>query len=143
MRNYGGTTLLREIVHNDKGDYQAVVEAVNKVNDTKKTFADLLREWGVATVVSDNYGDDGTNSYKYNIGDFFSFDENSLEYKIGSISMYNYGEFKFFDDTRVLKDTEGKYKTSNLYYKVGEKLTGDVTLSIAVDPDTEMTVVVK
>jgi len=123
----------------------AVVNAVNTINNTSKTFSDLLREWGVSVMLSDNSTDDSSAiNYEYNIGGYFTSTSNSLDYNLGSINMYNYSTApKFYTDTANLSADIGKSNTSNLYYHVGSNLSGDIKLSITVDPKTEVTVVVK
>ena len=45
MRNYGGAELFHEIATNNYGMEESVVQAVNKINGTNKTFSDLLCEF--------------------------------------------------------------------------------------------------
>jgi hypothetical protein len=144
IRNYGGTALLQNMVQNDKNDTEAIITALNSLNITNKTFSDLLREWGSAVLLSDNDTDDSaTLTYEYNIDNYFFSTMNGLEYRVGSINMYNYGTPKLYTNTDDLTGDFGKYETSNIYYHVGSGLTGDVKLSIGMDSKTQMTVIVK
>lgn len=44
-RNYGGADLIHEICTNEYVNEESVVKAVNKINGTKKSFDDLLKEF--------------------------------------------------------------------------------------------------
>lgn len=44
-RNYGGASLLKSIMENDKVDIESIVEAVNSINKTSYTFDDLFKQF--------------------------------------------------------------------------------------------------
>lgn len=44
-RNYGGAKLIHEICTNEYVNEESVVNAVNKINGTSKTFSELLKEY--------------------------------------------------------------------------------------------------
>lgn len=53
-RNYGGAELMHEICTNQYVNEESVVEAVNKINGTNKTFNDLLQECPFILINIDN-----------------------------------------------------------------------------------------
>lgn len=54
MRNYGGAELFHEIATNEYAFEESVVNAVNKINGTNKTFTDLLCEFPYVMVNESN-----------------------------------------------------------------------------------------
>ena len=65
-RNYGGAPLFQKIVQSALTDETAVVNAVNIINGTTKTFEDLLIDWGKSVLNSE----DITYSPGYNKNEF-------------------------------------------------------------------------
>lgn len=87
VRNYGGPALLRAMVQSSGTTYEAVVSAVNAVNGTSHTWADLVRQWGVATLLAGGT----TSPYAYSNGDSgYSWTLDSETYTAGSIDLNNY-----------------------------------------------------
>jgi len=134
-RNYGSAKLLHDIMHNNKFDKQAIVDAVNKsINgDNPKTFKDLLVEWGIAVMLSDH--DSLQDLPTYNTGDFII---DKLEYKLGSINFFNYGSGPNIETTLGTVQPQGNY-----YYKIGDNLSGNIDINITLRPDMEATLIVK
>lgn len=137
IRNYGGAKLLHDIMHNAFVDKQAVVDAVNKsVDGSGKTFANLLSEWGVAVMLSDH--DNLVDIPFYNTGDFTSIIYNNSTYDMGSINFFNYNPLPTIHTTAGTILAQGNY-----YYKVGDNLTGDISISLKLNGQTEATLIAK
>jgi len=137
LRNYGGAELLHDIMHNSFEDEQAVVDAVNKSPDgAGKTFANLLSEWGVAVMLSDH--ESLVDVPFYNTGDFTLSTYNNSTYELGSINFFNYIPLPTIYTTAGTVEAKGNY-----YYKIGDNVTGDVTLSLQLNGNTEATLIAK
>lgn len=135
IRNYGGAQLLHNIMQNDNIDKDAIVDSI-----AGKTFADLLREWGVAVILSDH--DNLVDTPEYNTGWFTDSVYGSTTYEMGSINFFNY------DPQPMIYETSGTVGTvqaeGNYYYKIGDDLTGDINISLTLlNGDTEATLIAK
>ncbi len=137
IRNYGGAKLLHDIMHNTYTDEQAVVNAVNKSEEgSGKTFDSLLSEWGVAVMLSDN--DNLADTPEYNTGWFTDNIYGGTTYEMGSINFFNYDPLPTIHTTAGTVQAQGNY-----YYKVGDDLTGDVTITLELNGQTEATLIAK
>jgi len=136
-RNYGGAKVLHDIVYNDLEHEDAVMDAVHQTpQGSGKTFADLLREWGVAVMLSDD--DNLQNLPTYNTGDFTYDTYNNSTYELGSINFFNY------DPQPTLQTSSGTVAAQgNYYYKVGDNLTGVIDINLSLNGTTEATIIVK
>ena len=137
LRNYNGAKILHDIVYNNLEHEDAVMDAVHKTpQGSEKTFADLLREWGVAIILSDD--DNLQNLPTYNTGDFTYDTYNNSTYKLGSINFFNY------DPQPILQTSVGTVAPQgNYYYKVGDNLTGVIDINLSLNGTTEATIIVK
>lgn len=126
LRNYGGAKLLNDIVHNRFTDKEAIVYAVNQhPNGGSKTFDDLVHDWGVAVLLSKNEHLNIDSGLVFNTGDYISSQFNGLTYDLGSINFFNY------TPTPSISNVMGTVNANaNYYYRVGDNLTGDLTVSI-------------
>jgi hypothetical protein len=137
LRNYGGAKLFHDIMHNGFEDEQAVVDAVNKSPEgSGKTFANLLSEWGIAVMLSDH--EYLVDVPFYNTGDFTLSTYNNSTYELGSINFFNYIPLPTIHTTAGTVEAKGNY-----YYKIGDNLTGDITLSLQLNGKTEATLIAK
>ena len=137
IRNYGGAKLLAYIQGEKYSDEQAIVNAVRKdPNGANKTFTNLLNEWGVAVILSDNTN--VTNAPKYNTGDFTNTTMNGVTYQMGSINFFNYTS-----QPKISTTTGTLNPRANYFYKIGTNVTGNISLSLKLNGQTEATVVVK
>jgi hypothetical protein len=137
MRNYGGAKVLHDIMHNAYLNEQAVVDAVQKApNGANKTFDDLLKEWGVAVLLSDN--DNLGDLPTYNTGDFIQDTYKNSTYKLGSVNFFNYSPKPLIHTPAGTIKAQGNY-----YYKVGDNLTGTVNISLNLNGQTEVTLIAK
>jgi hypothetical protein len=137
LRNYGGAKLLHDIMHTSYEDERAIVDAVNKSPEgLGKTFPDLLREWGVAIMLSDH--DNLVDTPVYNIGTLFENVYGSTIYEMRSINLFNYTPQPTIYTTSGTVEPQGNY-----YYKIGENLTGDINISLELNGQTEATLIAK
>lgn len=165
VNNYGGPQVLRDIMQSDKVDENAVIEAVNNFNNTSTTtFGDILRDWGIAVLLSDKVMSGQSLTPRYNTGGFTNTNfngitdangtpvGNSTEYKIGSINFFNYSycpksrctNISDFKHGPTVSSTIGIVKPhGNYFYKVGDNLTGKVTLNLNTDNNIEITLIAK
>jgi hypothetical protein len=149
-RNYGGATLLHDMMHNTSTDTQAVVAGVKKsISGQNKTFDDLQKEWGIAVMLSDQENL-AVDTPSYNTGDFTETSygtATTVTYEMGSINFFNYRYRKsksLVQDGPQIMTTVGKVKPrGNYYYKVGDNISGLVELNLTVDSSTEATLIVK
>jgi len=140
LRNYGGAKLLHDVMHNAFVDKQAVVDAVNKSPDgAGKTFANLLSEWGVAVMLSD-HDNLLVGTPEYNTGWFTDTDSvyGDTTYEMGSINFFNYNPLPTIYAIGGIVQPEGNY-----YYKIGDNLTGDITIKLELNGQTEATLIAK
>jgi hypothetical protein len=137
LRNYGGAKLFHDIMHNTYIDEQAVVDAVNKTPEgSGKTFGNLLAEWGVAVMLSDH--ENLMNTPEYNTGWFTESVYGSITYELGSINFFNYIPQPTIYTTSGTIQPQGNY-----YYKIGDNLTGDISISLELNGQTEATLIAK
>jgi len=137
LRNYGGAKLSHDIMHNGFEDEQAVVDAVNKSPEgSGKTFANLLSEWGTAVILSDH--ENLVDVPFYNTGDFTLSTYNNSTYELGSINFFNYIPLPTIYTTEGTVQAQGNY-----YYQIGDNLTGDISLSLELNGQTEATLIAK
>ena len=138
IRNYGGAKLLHDILHDRHQNEDAIVTAINKTpKGTEKTFNDLLKEWGVAVILSDNKNL-SEDLPRYNTGDFIENSYNNSIYQMGSINFFNYIPKPNFFRSLGRVSRQGNY-----YYKVGSNLSGDIELNLTLNGQTETTLIVK
>jgi len=137
-RNYGGAQVLHDIMHNAYGDEQAIIDAVRKSpQGAGKTFSDLQKEWGIAVLLSDNETL-AVNKPTYNTGAFTNTTYKSVTYELGSINFFNYSPKPTISTSVSTVAPQGNY-----YYKVGDDLTGTVTIDLTLNATTSATLIVK
>ncbi len=137
LRNYGGAKLFHDIMHNSYSDKRAIVDAVNKsVLGSEKTFSNLLSEWGIAVILSDQ--ESLSDTPFYNTGDFTYSTYNGITYDMGSINFFNYNPLPTIYTIAGEVNPQGNY-----YYRVGDNLTGNVTIALELNGETEVTLIAK
>jgi len=136
LRNYGGASLFHDIVHNSYGDEEAIVHAINQNQNESKTFNDLLYEWGIGVMLSDqeNLQDLPT----YNSGGFTYSEYNNISYELGSVNFFNYDPEPSLHTSLYAVKPQANY-----YYKVGSSITGSVDINITLNGTTEATLITK
>jgi len=131
IRNYGGAKVLHDIMYNNK-EHEDTIETA-----TGKSFDDLLKEWGIAVMLSD-HTDAKKDQFSYNTDDFTVNENLETIYKMGAINYFNY------DPKPNIFTTIGTVKPQgNYYYKVGNNVTGTVTIDLTLDANTKATLIIK
>ena len=142
LRNFGGSTFLRNMVQNGYGNADAVSEALQGYDET---YASTLRKFASAVVLSDHF--DLTQGYKFNSleTDPFVSTINGISYQLGSINFYNYDQFYSantgprFDNSSL---SEYINKSSSFIYTLGN-LSGSVSLEVSLPSGVELNIVGK
>jgi hypothetical protein len=135
-RNYG-VEVLHDIMQNPYVHEDAVEYAVQQTPQGEgKNFNDLLKEWGIAVMLSDHT--DLVDTPIYNTGDFVESSYDGITYDLGSINFFNY-------DPQPTIYTEGGtvQPQGNYYYKIGENISGKVDINITLNGTTEATLIAK
>ncbi|MDE0449628.1 MAG: putative Ig domain-containing protein [Spirochaetaceae bacterium] len=145
-RNYGGAALFGDLVQSDRAGVGAVEGAVrNQGHD--ESFLDLLTNWAVATLLSDNTG--APAPYRYNTGTWRTSYAGGTEFRLGSINLYHYiyapGRLArpgpFLHPLPVFNErTQPPH--SNMYTTLGRH-SGTLRLSVSAEAENRITVVVK
>jgi len=132
VRNYGGAKVLHDIMFdNEHADYHAIEAA------TGVSFSEILSTWGTAVMLSDIV-DPEQSIPTYNTGDFLYDTYGNSTYALGSINCFNY------DPQPTLQTDDGTVAAEgNYYYKIGENLTGTVSLDLDLGDDTEAILIAK
>ena len=138
IRNYGGETILHDIMHNNSSDAHAVVDAVNNTTQgSVKTIDDLIHEWGISVLLSDHI-DALRNQYSYNTNDFTVSLKDPTIYKMGSINFFNY-----FPKPSIETSMNAIAPQGNYYYEVVTNQTGDFNVTITKDANVVVSAVIK
>ena len=143
-RNYGGAALFREIVRNDSAGV-AAIEAALATLGHDVSFADVLTDWAIANLLSDDTG--APHPYRYNSGTWFT-SAGGQPFRLGSINLFNYHEPEYLQDgprLYSLAKFSGAYAQpphSNWYATLG-RASGTVRLRINAPAGNRITVVVK
>ncbi len=152
IRNYNGPAVLKAIYNSSYGDYRAVVEAANSQSGGSNSFADLLRQWGVAVLLSDQA--DAPLPVRYNFHNGQSdFNFNSTDYSLGSINLYNYavnfgGGAPYADgpwvyQIGIVPSSGVLFAQSNTYFEGATAVAGNKTWTIEVPNGVLVSVVIK
>ena len=158
-RNYGGAELFSTIVQSGETGFVAVEAALRRLGHDV-SFGQLLVDWAVATLLSDNTA--APARYRYNPGTWSTSRIDGNEFRLGSINLYHYR----YDPPEVVSDCigpdlasrsaqEGPYlhslsslsdrtqpPHSNAIATLGRN-TGTVRLLLSAENDNRITVVVK
>ena len=149
-RAYGGAGLFRDIVQSDLEGTEAI-EVAARVGHT---FGDMLVNWAIANLLSDNDelppgGAPDRYYFFYNTGNWRPSTAGSVTFQLGSINLYNYR----YESDSVTRDGPFLYSLdgfnertqpphSNMYAALGRN-TGTVRLRVSAVEDNRITVVVK
>ena len=150
-RNYGGAPLFGGIVGNGQSGV-AAIETALRTQGHADSFGDVLANWAVANLLSDDPG--APSPYRYNSGASWSISRAGGEtYRLGSINLYNHryyhgsGANDYVDGPRLygfqqFSDGIRRDPHSNAYTTLG-RTTGTVGLRISSDSGMRIHVVVK
>jgi len=83
-RNYGGAKLIHEICTNEYVNEESVVNAVNTINGTSKTFSELLEEYSFLLLNPQAKKSELSSLYKESLGKV-----NNYEYALSKIDLSN------------------------------------------------------
>jgi len=145
MRNYGGAQFINSMIKNSGAKKDAVEKAIADMGYGNISFADTLRKFGVANLLSDRTG--MGVGYRYNDGGWFNSETSGEGYSIGSINLYNY--YRGYSQSigpniYTSFDSGVLFENSNIYYLAGENLNGSREWYITeLAPSVKISVVVK
>ena len=148
-RTYG-VGLFREIVQNDRAGVDAI-EAALASQGHSVSFADVLTNWAIANLLSDDTST--PDPYRYDSGIWFTSAVGGQTFRLGSINLFNY---RYREPGHPLDGWDGPWfwpltnfnalpaqlPHSNLYVTVG-RTSGTVRLRINAPTGNRITVVVK
>ena len=157
-RTYGAA-LFSHIVQSDAYGVEAIEGALRDLGHDL-SFGDVLANWAAANLLSDNTA--APAPYRYNSGTWSTSHAGGIEYRLGSIDLFNYaflppgvslegigpnllGRLAFFGPyLHSLRTFNGRTQPphSNMYATIG-RATGTVRLNVSAGSDNRITVVVK
>ena len=144
-RNYGGAALFREIVQNDSASVAAIEEALSALGYSA-SFADVLTDWAVANLLSDDT--DTPLPYRYNSGTWFTSAAADQTFRLGSINLFNYSaphyslDGPYLYSLLELNGAPPQPPHSNRYVSMG-RTSGTVRLRINAPTGNRITVIAK
>lgn len=138
MRNYGGVSLIKELIQNNSTGVSSIEEAVNSNGGVGLKYEDILQKFGAANLLSDQTTVN-TGSV-FNTGTWITSTVNGIAYDLGSINLYNYTPTPY-----IYTELPGAQQPgSNIYYRAGSNLNGTKEWSfVGMSADTKLTVVIK
>ncbi len=144
-RTYGGAELFGEIVQRDESGIDAIDAALQALGHDV-SFAEVLADWAVATLLSDNTA--APAPYRYNPGTWTTSHAGGEQFRLGSINLYNYR----YDPPDPVPDCIGpqlqslsertQSPHSNAFATLGRN-TGTVRLVVSAESKNRITLVVK
>ena len=157
-RTYGAGVFSR-IVQTDAYGVDAIMEALDGLGHDL-SFDELLANWAAATLLSDNTA--APVPYRYNTGTWSTSSAGGVEYRLGSIDLFNYAWLPpgvslagigpnllrrlalFGPYLHSLRTFNARTQPphSNMYATIG-RATGTVRLSVSAGSDNRITVIVK
>ena len=150
-RTYGGAPLFGDIVASGQSGV-AAIEAALRSHGHAESFGDVLANWAVANLLSDD--PQAPSPYRYNAGGTWSTSRSGGEtYRLGSIDLYHYryhygsGADDYLDGPKLygfdqLREGIRRDPHSNAYTALG-RMTGTVRLQVHADAGVRITVVMK
>ena len=133
-------------MQNDQSGTAAIEAAIRAQTGMRITFGQVLVNWAVANVLSDDPG--AAAPYRYNAGDWSSSTAGGVRFDLGSINLYHYELFErlegpFFHSLRQLARRDSQPPHSNIYVDLGRHRGGVLEGTIGFAPGTQITLVVK
>ena len=150
-RTYGGAALFGDIVASGQSGV-AAIEAALRSHGHAESFGDVLANWAVANLLSDN--PQAPSPYRYNSGGTWRTSRSGGEiYRLGSINLYHYryrlepGADDYLDGPKLygfeqFGDGISRDPHSNAYTALG-LMTGTVRLLVNAEAGMRITVVMK
>ena len=147
-RTYGGAELFGAIVQSELAGVAAIEGALSALGHTV-TFGDVLTDWAVATLLSDDT--DARAPYRYNTGTWSESQAGGLTFRLGSINLYNYlmssheGRLSlagpYLHSIEAFNERE-QPPHSNMYTTLG-RTSGPIRMRVSAAPGNRITVVIK
>ena len=152
-RNYGGAALFSAIVQSGHAGTRAIEGALRDLGH-ELAFGDVLANWGVATLLSDNTA--APVPHRYNPGTWSNSRTGGEEYRLGSINLFNYAyvprgpnglifrlglQGPYFHSLETLNEATLE-PHSNRYVFLGRN-SGTIRLNVSAVTDNRIAVVVK
>lgn len=138
MRNYGGASLIRELIQNNSTGIPSIVNAVNSNGAGGLSYHNILQQFAAANLLSDNTTT--TWGYKFNTEAWSKSTVNGITYNLGAINLYNYSPIPYIFNELPWVQQPG----SNIFYRAGSNLKGTQEWSfVEMSPNTKLTVVIK
>ena len=148
-RTYGGAALFSDVVQSRLAGVTAVERAVAQApgTDGSVSFADLLADWAVANLLSDDL--QAAHPYRYNPGQWVESETGGVSFVLGSINLYHYR----YETPSVTQEGPFLYSLdgfnariqpphSNMYADLG-RVSGTLRLRVSAESGNRITVVVK
>ena len=148
-RTYGGAALFSDVVQSRLAGVTAVERAVAQApgTDGSVSFADLLADWAVANLLSDDL--QAAHPYRYNPGQWVESETGGVSFVLGSINLYHYR----YETPPVTQEGPFLYSLdgfnariqpphSNMYADLG-RVSGTLRLRVSAESGNRITVVVK
>lgn len=131
LRNYGGAKVLHDLMYSKSSNEEAILDATDV-----SRFETLLNKWAEAVILSD-VDDLNSSKPRYNFGDFKETTYDGITYKLGSINFFNYDPMPTMSSSKTIN------KDANLYYKVGNSLSGEVKINVNIEKGGDVIIIAK
>ena len=138
-RVHGGAALFGDIVRNGESGV-AAIEAALAARGAGRSFGDVLVDWGIANLLSDDTG--APDRWRYNTGAWRTSRAGGSEFRLGSINLFNYEEQPTIVPLAAILANVERAAHSNLYLRWG-RLTETARLNVTTNPTLRFTVVMK
>lgn len=135
-RIHGGAALFGDIVRNGESGV-AAIEAALAARGAGRSFGDVLVDWGIANLLSDDTG--APERWRYNTGAWRTSRAGGSEFRLGSINLFNYQQQPTILPFALMGLRPAH---SNLYLSLGRP-TETLRLTVTTDPTVRWTVVMK
>ena len=139
-RTYGGAALFQAIVQN-AGTGTDTIEAALRGRGRNVSFGDVLVNWAVANLLSDNTG--APSPYRYNSGTWSTSQAGGETFRLGSINLFNYETGPNVYTLEQYRQQDRLPPHTNTYITLGRPDTDTFRLRMQSTEDFPFTVVVK
>ena len=139
-RTYGGAALFQSIVQNP-GTGTDAIEGALRDRGHNVSFGDVLADWAVANLLSDNTG--APSPYRYNSGTWSTSQAGGETFRLGSINLYNYGTGPKVYSLEQWSQQDRQPPHANKYVTFGRPNIDTIPLTTRADEDFRVTVVLK
>ena len=137
--NYGGVSLIGDIVRSERSGIDAI-EVALKSHGNSASFGDVLTNWAVATVLSDNT--QAPRPYRYNSGSWSVSEADGVTFRIAPVRMLLHWRPPLLFSVAEFNAAGAQPPHSNRFSDLG-RITGTVRLRVNAVIGNRITVVVK